>query len=45
MKLPAASWGRPLPGGQDLGVLAVGVELLASLGGRARAQGVVKEMR
>jgi hypothetical protein len=35
MKLPASSLGRPLPGGQDLGVLAVGVELLAGWGGRA----------
>jgi hypothetical protein len=35
MKLPASSLGRPLPGGQDLGVLAIGVKLLAGPG-RAR---------
>jgi len=29
--LPASSLGRPLPGGQDFCVLALGVELLAGL--------------
>ena len=42
MKLSSASLGRPLPGGQDLGELALGVALL-QLSSQAGA-GVVEEM-